>query len=133
MEPASSCLVPVIFVAAATIIVAGFMNSFSVSTFLVALLIVLTSLEFGYLAGCFGAAYLLSRIRLRRITGLPADGIALAVLAMAIVLFAVFYELNRGSHTERTVAAPNFSLPAVGGNPSNAAKYGAPQVAFMSI
>lgn len=76
----------------------------------------------------FGETYLLSRIKLRHITGLPADGIALTVLAMAIILFAVFYELNGGYHTERTVAAPYFSLPAVSGNPSNAAKYGALQL-----
>jgi hypothetical protein len=117
-------LVPVIFFVAVTIVVAGFVNGFSVRTFLVALLVMLASLQFGYLAGCFGAAYLLSRIKLRHVTELPADGIALAVLAMAIILFAVFYEFNGGYHTERTVAVPNFSLPAVSGNPSNAAKYG---------
>jgi hypothetical protein len=114
-------LVPVIFFAAATIIAAGFVNGFGVRTSLVALLVVLASVEFGYLAGCFGAGYLLRRIKLRRITGLPADGIALAALATAIILFAVFYELNGGYHSERTAAAPNFSLPADSGNPSDSA------------
>jgi hypothetical protein len=114
-------LVPVIFFAAATIIAIGFVNGFGVGTSLVALSVILASIEFGYLAGCFGAGYLLRRIKLRRITGLPADGIALAALATAIILFAVFYELNGGYHTERTAAAPNFSLPADSGNPSDGA------------
>jgi H+/Cl- antiporter ClcA len=114
-------LVPVIFCAAAAIIAIGFINGFGVGTSLVALLVILASIEFGYLAGCFGAGYLLRRIKFRRITGLPADGIALAALATAIVLFAVFYELNGGHHTERTAAAPHFSLPADSGNPSDGA------------
>jgi hypothetical protein len=114
-------LVPVIFFAAATIIAAGFVNGFGVGTSLVALLVVLASVEMGYLAGCFGAGYLLRRIKLRRVTGLPADGIALAALATAIILFAVFYGLNGGYHIERTAATPNFSSPADGGNPSDGA------------
>jgi hypothetical protein len=114
-------LVPVLFFAAATVIAVGFVNGFGVGTSLVALLVTLASIEFGYLAGCFGAGYLLRRIKLRRITGLPADGIALAALATAIIVFAVFYELNGGYHTERTAAAPNFSLPADSGNPSDGA------------
>lgn len=114
-------LVPVIFFAAATTIAAGFVNGFGVGTSSVALLVVLASVELGYLAGCFGAGYLLRRIKLRRITGLPADGIALAALATAVVLFAVFYELHGGYHTERTAAVPNFSLPADSGNPSDGA------------
>jgi hypothetical protein len=86
-------------------------------------LVVLASVEFGYLAGCFGVGYLLRRIELRRITRLPADGIALAALATVIILFAVFYELNGGYHTQRTAAAPNFSLPADSGNPSDGAPH----------
>jgi hypothetical protein len=116
-------LVPVIFFAAATIIAAGFVKGFGVRTSLVTLLVVLASVEFGYLAGCFGAGYLLRRIKLRRIIGLPADGIALAALATAMVLFAVFYELSGGYHTERTAAAPHFSLPADSGNPSDGAPH----------
>jgi hypothetical protein len=99
-------LVPVIFFAAATIIAVGFVNGFGVGTSLLALLVISASIEFGYLAGCFGAGYLLRRIKLRRVTGLPADGIALAALATAIILFAVFYELNGAYHAERTAAAP---------------------------
>ncbi len=114
-------LVPVIFFAVVTIIAAGFVNGFGFGASLVALLVVLASVELGYLVGCFGAGYLLRRIKLRRITGLPADGIALAALATAIILFAVFYELNGGYHTGRTAAAPNYSLPAVSGNPADGA------------
>jgi hypothetical protein len=114
-------LAPVIFFAAATIIAAGFVNGFGADTSLIALLVILTSIEFGYLAGCFGAGYLLQRIKSRRITGLPAHGIALAALASVIILFAVFYELNGGYHTERTAAAPDRSLPADNGNPSDGA------------
>ena len=44
-------LAPVIFFAAATIIAAGFVSGFGVGLSLVALLVILTSLEFGYLAG----------------------------------------------------------------------------------
>jgi hypothetical protein len=50
-------LVPVIFFAAVTIIAAGFVNGFGVGVSLVVLLVFLASVEFGYLAGCFGAGY----------------------------------------------------------------------------
>ena len=114
-------LAPVIFFAAATIIAAGFVSGFGVGPSLVALLVILASIEFGYLAGRFGAGYILLRIKFRRITGLPAHGIALAALATVVILFAVFYELNGGYYTERTAAAPNRSLPADSGNPSDGA------------
>jgi hypothetical protein len=42
-------LAPVIFFAAATIIAAAFVNGFGVGTSLVALLVILASIEFGYL------------------------------------------------------------------------------------
>ena len=91
-------LVPVIFFAATTIIAASVVKGFGVGMTLVALLTLLASVEFGYLAGCLGAGYLLRRVNLRRI-------VALAILATAIILFAVFYELNSSYHTEPTAAA----------------------------
>ena len=98
-------LVPVIFFAATTIIAASVAKGFGVGMTLVALLTLLASVEFGYLAGCLGAGYLFRRVNLRRIAASPADGIALAILATAIILFAVFYELNSSYHTEPTAAA----------------------------
>jgi hypothetical protein len=118
-------LVPVIFFAAAIIVAAGFVNGFSVSTFLVALFVMQASLEFGYLAGCFGAAYVPGRIKSRYASRLlTADAIALATLGTAVIVFAVFYELNSGHNGEPTAAGPNNVLPAVSGKHSNAAKLG---------
>ena len=106
-------LVPVNLFAAVTIIAAGFVNGFGVGVSLVVLLVFLASVEFGYLAGCFGAGYFFRRINLRRIAGLPADGIALAILATAVILFAVFYELSSSRNTKQMVAAPDVVSPAV--------------------
>jgi hypothetical protein len=47
-------LVPVLFFAAAIIVAVGFVNGFSVSTFLVALFVMQASLEFGYQSTALG-------------------------------------------------------------------------------
>lgn len=106
-------VVPAIFFAAAIVVAIGYVNGLSGRTLSLALLAMLVSLELGYLVGCFGAAYLVGPDKPRR--AVPADGIALAVLATGIILFAVFYEPNSRHDPRPRLAAPDLMLPVING------------------
>ena len=107
-------VVPAIFFAAAIVVAIGYVNGLSGRTLWLALLAMLVSLELGYLVGCFGAAYLVGPDKPRRAI-VPADGIALAVLATGIILFAVFYEHNSRHDPRPRLAAPDLMLPVING------------------
>lgn len=87
----------------------------------------LASLEFGYLAGTalerpiFSAESNCDTLPGCLLTESPSQ-------CLQWPSFSLLYFMNSTAATERTVAAPYFSLPAVSGNPSNAAKYGALQL-----